>query len=428
MTNTDIKELNNLSGIFNVTSTNIGVIPTNPKPIAKKTPSESVHIINKKLLKDFCQKYNLIVPNFAKNILEIYQDFTNTKGKVESRGIIQLYTVYFVLHIISAYWYSIKNIKMYLVKDKNNIITHILGNKNKGVKNNEFKSITSQMIKDFKTDINKVYEYMETLLTPHNPSSNITISIKDFLFKQPVNVNWKTFDTMLYNSLMLLIILYNLAYIIKLKKTDKSIKEFLFNVENNQTNEKVIHQLLLIFYFMIQHSSRAPYSGDINVKKSISQEFKQKNTHNNINKQEELYNTIQNSLHGINHNNSDKEIRTAGMFTILQLIFKLMHYHPFPFDAKLLHKKGKLDNNDEYITIRRKKGEDPTTGEFKLTGEHDNEALEIAGEIGTALQGFMSNVATVASLGKSSNPGKSFAKHIIKKGVRNSINTKKKKY
>ncbi len=66
--------------------------------------------------------------------------------------------------------------------------------------------------------------------------------------------------------------MYNLAYVIKSNKSNKDVKTFIFKVESNQTNKKVIHQILLIFYYMIQHSSRQPHSGEIDVKKSMSSE------------------------------------------------------------------------------------------------------------------------------------------------------------
>ena len=124
----------------------------------KKPISEVTKIINNRLI-NFCQNHNLILPNFIRNLLDIYQDYPNTKGQVESRGIIQLYTVYFILHLISAYWYSIKNLKNSLVsgrKHNTNIITHLLGKK--GVNTGKYESMTREMRKEITKEIDETYK------------------------------------------------------------------------------------------------------------------------------------------------------------------------------------------------------------------------------------------------------------------------------
>lgn len=388
------------------------------EPIKDLSLNESVQLITRKLIKEFCETHNLIVPNFVLNILDLYQDYVHTKGNIESRGIIQLYTVYFTLQLISAYWSAIISIKSDLLSNLDKIIDSIISPKTIFKKNIQ---LTTQMRYDVIEKITEAYKSLESILVP-NGNSNITVGIKYFLFNHPVNLNWKYYDTILYHSLILLTVIYNMIYTLKTvanfdKERQKTLQLYVYNKKQNIKHEKKIFpQLFMIYGFMIQHSSRQPYVKNIDVEKKMKAEnakynVEKLNTNKQTNKQtneQELYDQIENNMHGINHMNSkDKDIKTMGIYSILNVIFQLMYYHPFPYDVSQLKSVSlkTLNNHPIALANQQKQQQLKTMSKSDMSdvfNEYDREQFEVLGEIGQFFQTSASQLSGITSeLGKS---------------------------
>lgn len=367
-----------------------------PKNLSLK---ESVQLITRKLINEFCKNNNLIVPDFVLNVLDLYQDYVHTKGEIESRGIIQLYTVYFVLHLVSAYWSAIVAIEYDIRVNKGNIINAIAEPK---AALNMTTPFTSGMRDDIIEKSMEAYKLLKPILTP-GKNKNITIGIKYFLFKHPVGINWKYYDTILYQCLILLTIIYNMVYTIKSvanfnKRIQKNIQVYVHDKDKKRPDVmkiKVFPQLFLLHAFMIQHGSRQPYTKSVDMEKAVKKEdAKYKNNVEIVNssKNEEnqkLYNTVENSLHGINRTDeTDKDVKTMGIYSILNILFQLMYYHPFPYDPSQLESKTKkaLKNHPVNAANQQRqlqvKATVPKGDSSDYFSDYDKEQFQIMGEIG----------------------------------------------
>lgn len=373
---------------------------TAPKfePIKGLSLKESVQLMTRKLIDDFCEENNLIPSEFVLNILDLYQDYVHTKGEIESRGIIQLYTVYFVLHLISAYWSAIIGVKKDLLFNSNQIIDSMIISRG-------FVDDISTKRNNITTKLTEAYSSLESILLP-NGKSNITTGIKYFLFRHPVSVNWKYYDTILYHSLILLLVLFNMIYTLKsTKKFDearqKKLQLYIYDKkQHNKINKKVFPQLFLLHAFMLQHSSRKPYKKTINVEKSMeAEEAKYKNSNNSKSKEvkeedkQKKYNHIENAVRGVNHSEPDEQnVRTMGIYSILDILFQLMYYHPFPFDASQLVSKTKKEQKNHPVNMANQqraeflKSKMSNKGSQDYFSSFDKEQFEIMGEIGNYLE------------------------------------------
>jgi hypothetical protein len=375
---------------------------TGPKfePLKNLSLKDSVQLITRKLIDDFCIENNLIASEFVLNILDLYQDYVHTKGNIESRGIIQLYTVYFVLHLISAYWSAIIAVKKDLLSNFNQIIdSMVISRGNVDGIDKKRNNITTQL--------EQAYNSLESILLPHG-KSHTTTGIKYFLFKHPVSVNWKYYDTILYHSLMLLLVLFNMIYTLKStskfdKHRQKKLQLYIYDKkQHSKINKKVFPQLFLLYAFMLQHSSRKPYNKTIDVEKSMEAEgAKFKNNANSKSKEvkeenrQKKYNQIENDIHGINHTSTKNDnTRTMGIYSILDILFQLMYHHPFPFDASQLESKTKkaLDNHPVNLANQQKaqllSGKMNKKDSDDFFSSFDKEQFEVMGEIGNYLQGL----------------------------------------
>lgn len=357
--------------------------------------SDSHDTISYAITNEFCTRHNLLVPSFVENILDIYSDFTTLKSNVESRGIMQLYTVYFLLHLISSYWTGIMGVKDNLLNNRNKITNYIMERKQAMLGQN-FNPVTGAMKNSLQNDIKNAYQFIESILSPKMKNSNITIGIKYFLFQHPVNINWKYYDKIVYNCLILLVINYNLIYTVKTiknfdEKSQKEIQKYVYDQGNksNIINNKVFPQLFLLFSFMAQHSSRKPYKKDLDVESKMKNEktkynsISQNNVSNNVSgeQKQKLYNQIENEIQGTENNDDNSpetKTQTIGVYLILDIIFQLMYYHPFPYDASMLSNKSKSHPVDSANQQRKQELED---GGVKFTGDLDNEALEISADV-----------------------------------------------
>jgi hypothetical protein len=383
--------MNFVEEVLSTGNNKIGYISPTFEPIKDLSLKESVQLITRKITIEFCKKNNLILPNFILNILDIYQDYTNTSGQIESRGIIQLYTIYFLLLTISSYWSAITNITNDLLVNKDNILRSISIPK-PGLRNNNENTININKIKEkLKNSINS----LKSILTP-NKESNITIGIKYFLFKHPININWKFYDTILYHSIILLIIIYNLIYIIKTvnrfnKKQQEKIQLYVYHKKNirQEVDKKVFQQLFLLFGFMVQHGSRTPFTKDYNMEEVYKKEKEKETKTNNKLKtknNQQLFNSVEDKLQGINTSKNTTEFKSMGVYTILTTIFKLMYYHPFPFDASLLEKKLSKDLQQHPVSIANQNRNSqvnkiPKAKQVESMFEQDKEYLDVLGDL-----------------------------------------------
>jgi hypothetical protein len=375
----------------------VGYISPKFEPIKDLSLRESIQLITRKITIEFCKKYNLILPNFILNILDIYQDYTNTNGQIETRGIIQLYTIYFLLMTISSYWSALTDITSDLLANKDNILKSISVPK-PGLKNNSEGRIN---ISEIKNKLASSINSLKSILTPYK-ESNTTIGIKYFLFKHPININWKFYDTILYHCIILLTIIYNLVYIIKTvnrfdKKQQEKIQLYVYNKKNirQEVDKKVFQQLFLLFGFMVQHGSRIPFTKEYNIQdvylteKDKEKDKDNKTIHNHKSKAEnnqQLFNHIENKLQGVNSIKTSTDFKSMGVYTILTTIFKLMYYHPFPFDPLLLEKKLSKNLEQHPVNIANQTRASqlykiPKSKKFKWMSKEDTEYLSVLGEI-----------------------------------------------
>lgn len=442
------------SELFKDNSIDQGMLVPKFPELEPKTFQHNIQHISEVLITDFAEKNNLIVPGFVYNILSIYRNYTRTENLVEVRGIIQLYTVYFVLSFISAYWTPI-------MKATEDFITHkIFENLRIHPKPN---IVIPDNVEDNSTVDNMRHIYnlgiklLKEILDPLNKFSDIGIpaSIKDFLFKHPVNVDWKLYDVTLFYSLIVIIVIYNYVYFLKTLSQTKNkpfvnkLQKKLNSRKRNSTevNIKYVGQLFMFYGFMRQHMSTEPYGKEFNINNTLK---KQKKTNNNrkksmFNNQNNI-NTISNNLSGLNRpNNTNTNTtpkQTMGSQLLLEKIIKLMHLQPFPYDPKLLRKfkKGmslqeqqQKSYNGKTVTIRL----DGSNAEVeKLSGfsqvmtEQDKGMGKMISELASLTSGVAKTATQIGKQVKSegliSTVAQASSNSIAGKGAQQLINTRNK--
>jgi hypothetical protein len=391
--------------IFN-NGSDIGFISPRFQTVNDPSLKQSIQIITKQLIDDYAISNRLIIPGFVYNIIDIYQDNVNTDDTIESRGIIQLYTIYFILQLISAYWTGVQHIRYDLINNNHNILDLIVAHHKPEISSSQ--NINTVNSNSIKNKINDAYNVFDILLNPQKKKDiKIPIGIKYFLFKRPVNIDWRYYDTILYYSLILIITIYNYIYFLKTlpqldKHNEKKVKKYLYHNSSKhpKLNTKAVGQLFMLFGFIKQHSSLAPYTNDISMEKTIkTQKSKNESNQNKLDNQkeinDELINNVENTLSGLKPNNINNETfrkkHTIGSYSILTIIFKLMYYHPFPYDSKQLKQYQKhpivTANNTREQQLKHKMGQENYNN---LMTNSDKEAVEIMGEI----TGFFTGAAT----------------------------------
>lgn len=373
------------------------------EPIGLK---QSIQLITQKLINNFSDKANLETPGFINNIIEIYQDTINTHSLLESRGIIQLYTIYYLLHLISAYWTGIQDIRQDLTTNKNGILNIMISHQK--ILKNKKNTIDTKDVNSLMTTIKDAYNVMDIVLNPHKSKDiKIPTGIKYFLFRRPVNIDWKYYDTILYYGLLLITTIFNYVYLLKTtpkldKKNETKLKKYIYNKTNKhpKLDIKPISQLFLLYAYINQHSSRQPYAGKISMKNSINKLNNTNNTNIKNNSKEtideELINEVNNSLNGIS-SQTNYGSQTIGSYSILNAIFQLMYYHPFPYDAKLLKKFQKnpavVANGNHPINVVNQTHQNNLKKEMgnkkhtSIMTADDEENLEILQDIGDTFFG-----------------------------------------
>lgn len=386
------------------------------KPLPDPKLSKTLQKIVKNLVDKFAAKNHLIVPGFIHNIITIYQNNLLEHQLAESRGVIQLYTVYYLLHLVSAYWTGIEYATNHLVNNNAGIIDKLIRHPKFSRPKNPVLETESANINSIQETMKKTSEFLKMILFKKNTNqSKIPIAIKYFLFQHPVNVDWRFYDTIIYYTLVLLIAVYNYVYLMKtinrLKAQDQKELQKLFHSDyttHEKFNKKPIEQLYMLFAYIRQHASLNPYTADISVNNTYKKmghtqesfvgggQDETNNFHDQINNEVAGYKPEEND-----YNNEARTKHTVGSYSILTTIFKLMYYHPFPYNPKMLKKHTKNHpivsaNNRQMRYKKQTLGQD---GYQRLLSAGDREMLTISGEIkGTFTQAYSYTSGFIGSL------------------------------